>query len=809
MRNVLEKSFDLLNRAPLQIPHLIERFSGYHGAPPKRVSQEVAMNRRPSVSKPDRREFLKACTAAATTLLTSSGWLQAAKSGSVYLPASTKKMAALLRQIYEQSDWKADPDKTAQRAAYYRVLLRNLLTPMQEATVWLEMGKELLRTGESGEALRTLQELAKTCQDRAYSLSDQFKRQIQLYIALSFLRLGENPPRLMRQQSTLLSQDDPESYSAMRGAEGAVKEFSSILNEDSHDAISRWLLNVAYMQLDEYPKSVPAKWLVPEQVFESEYDIGNFTDVAAPAGVNCVGHAGGVILEDFDGDGLLDLIVSSSGPLDQLRFFHNNGDGTFTDRTAEAGLLGEVGGLNIVLTDYNNDGHPDMLVLRGGWMHKFGEYPMSLLRNNGDGTFNDVTEEAGLLCRHPTQTAAWADYDHDGWLDLFVGVESTSDNRHVSQLFHNNGDGTFTELAAANGLAELGWVKGVAWGDFNNDGRPDLYVSVLDGPNRLFRNDGPLNPLHPRADQWKFTDVSKPAGVTEPHRSFATWFFDYDNDGWPDIFAAGYAMNSIYDMADFEMKKPFRAELPRLYRNNRDGTFADVTAAAHLDRAILPMGANFGDLDNDGWLDIYLGTGDPSYKSLLPNRMFRNDQGKRFQDVTKSGGFGHLQKGHGIAFGDIENNGNEDIFEVIGGHLPGDVYESVLFRNPGHGNHWITLVLEGVRTNRAAFGARIALSFNEGKVQRQVFRTVGYGSSFGGNPLRQHIGVGKAESIHKLEIFWPVSNSTQVFRHVAVNRSFRVREGSTQLETLHFKRFSFDTAPMTKNAVGMQIPTRS
>ena len=170
-------------------------------------------------------------------------------------------------------------------------------------------------------------------------------------------------------------------------------------------------------------------------------------------------------------------MLSSSGPLDQLRFFHNNGDGTFSDRTRQAGLIGELGGLNIIETDYNNDGHPDVLVLRGGWWGKFGEYPMSLLRNNGNGTFDDVTEDAGLLSAHPTQTAAWADFDNDGWLDLFVGHESTPNDPHPSQLFHNNHDGTFTEVGAANGLADLGFVKGVAWGDFNNDGRPDLYVS--------------------------------------------------------------------------------------------------------------------------------------------------------------------------------------------------------------------------------------------------------------------------------------------------------------------------------------------
>ena len=756
--------------------------------------------------KQGRREFLKTGAAAAAALLTSAACPQAAKVGDVYLPAGTKKMAALLRRIYEQTDWKADPDKTAERAIYYRSVLRNSLTLSQQVTVWLEMGKELLRSGENEEALHAFEGLAKNCQDHGIHLPGDTDRQLHLYIALSYLRLGEQDNCLNTRGQTcdIFPIHGRGVHSIKRGAEGAVREFTDMLKERPHDNLSRWLLNIAYMQLGEYPQSIPEKWLIPEDTFKSDYDIGKFPDVAAQAGVDTLGHAGGVILEDFDGDGFLDLMISSSGPLDQLRFFHNNADGTLTDRTAEAGLLGEVGGLNIVLTDYNNDGHPDVLVLRGGWMHKFGNYPMSLLRNNGNGTFDDVTEEAGLLSMHPTGAAAWADYDNNGWLDLFVGVESTPDNPHVSQLFHNNGDGTFTEVAQPNGLADLGWAKGVAWGDFNNDGRPDLYISVLHGPNHLFRNDGPRDPQHPRPDQWRFTDVTAQARVSEPIDSFPTWFFDYDNDGWPDIFVAGHGLESWKDMVNFELGLPFQGEVPRLYRNNRDGTFTDVTKAVHLDRAILVMGANFGDLDNDGWLDIYLGTGNPPYEALLPNRMFRNDQGKNFQDVTTSGGFGHLQKGHGIAFGDIENNGNEDVFAVIGGHLPGDVYQSVLFRNPGHGNHWITLLLEGVQTNCAAFGARIAVTFTDEGVRRAVYRTVGYGSSFGGNPLRQHIGVGNAESIEKIEIFWPVSNTTQVFTDVAIDRSFRVKEGISKLNPVSFKRFAFETAPITKDSMGLQ-----
>jgi hypothetical protein len=477
-----------------------------------------------------------------------------------------------------------------------------------------------------------------------------------------------------------------------------------------------------------------------------------------------------------------------------MHFYHNNGDGTFSDRTREAGLGDEIGGLNLVLTDYNNDGHPDVLVLRGAWWGKFGMYPLSLLRNNGDGTFDDVTEESGLLTTGPTQTAAWADYDGDGWLDLFVGHESKTGDVHPCQLFHNNHDGTFTAVKAPGAAAgklgvNLGFVKGVAWGDYNNDGRPDLYVSTMFGASFLYRNDGPRDSKHPETGDWAFADVTEQAGLGGNRHTFPTWFFDYDNDGWLDIFAGGYSTTSTEDVGAFQMGKPHKGSVSHLFHNNRNGTFTDEPRADGLDRAITTMAANFGDLDNDGWLDVYLGLGESSYESLLPKRMFRNDQGRYFQDVTTAGGFGNLQKGHGIAFADIENNGNEDVFEELGGAFPGDIFMPTLYHNPGHGNHWVTLVLEGVKTNRAAYGARIKVTIENHGRQRSIYRAVGSVSSFGGNPMRQHVGVGQASAIREIEIWWPVSGIRQKFRNVAVDRTFLVSEGRDVLDSVEVKPF--------------------
>jgi hypothetical protein len=584
------------------------------------------------------------------------------------------------------------------------------------------------------------------------------------------------------------------------GSRNAIRILTEVLQQEPGNLSARWLLNIAYMTVGDYPERVPAQWLVPPSAFASEYDIKRFPEFAGQLGLDPMKLSGGSILEDFDRDGNLDVMSSSLGFGDQLRFYHNNGDGSFTERTVEAGLVGEMGGLNILQTDYNNDGFPDVLVLRGGWLGTEGHFPKSLLRNNGDGTFEDVTESAGLLSFKPSQTAVWFDYDNDGWVDLFIGNESTGEDKNRCELFHNNGDGTFTECAVELGVGHLGWVKGVCSADFNHDGRPDLFLSVLGGAKVLFRNDGPVATNSNGKLVWGFTDVAKQAGIEGPHYSFPCWFFDYDNDGWDDLFVCGYHISGVGDVCADYLGLPTDAERPRLYHNNRDGTFTDLTRQTGLYHVLLAMGANFGDLDNDGFLDFYLGTGDPDLAAIVPNRMFRNDGGKRFQDVTTSGGFGNLQKGHGISFGDIDNDGDQDIYENMGGAVSGDLYHNVLYENPGHGNHWITLKLQGVQSNRAAFGARIRVVANSLTGQRSVYKTAGTGGSFGASPLRQEIGLGQAASIERVEIFWPRTGKTQVLKSLAMDHFYKVTEDQPEAVLWNLKTFHLAPATGTSHS---------
>jgi len=574
-------------------------------------------------------------------------------------------------------------------------------------------------------------------------------------------------------------------YQMGAASENAIRHFLHYLEQDPSNLEVKWLLNLAYMTLGKHPAGVPKEHLIPLEPFQSRENIGRFVDVAPLLGLNTFQMAGGAILDDFDNDGFLDIVTSSWDPCAPMHYFHNNGDGTFADRASQAGLSDQLGGLNLIQADYNNDGCLDILVLRGAWSLPVRK---SLLRNNCDGTFADVTRESGLAVPPTsTQTAAWADFDIDGNIDLFVGNEFAP-----SQLFRNKGDGTFVDVAPLAGVDRNRFTKGVAAGDYDNDGYPDFYLSNLDGENLLYHNnrDG------------TFTDVAGALHVQAPLRSFPVWFFDYDNDGWLDLFVPSYYQSDVEVVASY-LNLPVKGETLKLYRNTGQGTFQEVSADVGLDRVFMPMGANFGDVDNDGFLDFYLGTGAPSYGTIVPNVLFRNSHGKVFVDITASSGTGCLHKGHGVAFGDIDNDGDQDLLLEVGGAAPGDKHATRLFRNPGNQNNWINIRLVGVKTNRAALGARIKLTLEtEDHRHREVHRVVGSGGSFGASPLQQHIGLGKATRIDTLEIWWPTSNTRQTFRNLPADQFIEIKEFEKSVTTLKRPSFLLGEVPTTRLAQG-------
>ena len=630
---------------------------------------------------------------------------------------------------------------------------------------------------------------------RAYQLltkvetrvSASWANQTIFQLGIGYLRLGEiqNCSQRHGAESCIVPIQEGGVHKLQEGSRKAIPHFLEVLRRTSEEEpthlSARWLLNIAYMTLGGYPDNVPRQYLISPKVFQPEIDFPRFRNIAPKLGLDTFNLSGGAIADDFDGDEYLDIVTSAWNASGQMRFFRNNRDGTFSERSRQAGLMGLYGGLNMKQADYDNDGDLDILVLRGAWAGRAGQHPNSLLRNRGDGTFRDVTFEAGLgEVHYPTQTAAWADYDNDGDLDLYVGNEARPAFSVPGQLFRNNGDGTFTDVAVQAKVQNHDYAKGVAWGDYNGDRFPDLYVSNYQGANRLYRNnrDG------------TFTDVAPQLQVTRPQASFPVWFWDFDNDSVLDLFVPTYE-GFVEHVAGYYLGLPPKFELTCLYRGDGQGGFKEVAREQNLTYPMLPMGSNFGDLNGDGYLDFYLGTGDPALKSLMPNVMFLNQRGKGFTNVTMGGGFGHLQKGHSVAFSDLDNDGDQDIFEQMGGAFPGDPFSDALYENPGFGNHWITVKLIGVESNRSAIGARIRVQILEDGKTRSIYRNVDSGGSFGNNPLRQTVGLGKATKIQMLEVFWPKTGLTQSFPDVPFDLTIQIVEGSNEykqltLKTLHF-----------------------
>ncbi len=699
-------------------------------------------------------------------------------------------MINLLSNVAERTNVPANPFASETKLSFYDSLLQTATAYPDSATAIFAIANTHLELGQEEKAIRLLEKLFR---DMPPSLFDH-KKMVLKTLAMCHLRLGERKNCIYNHsgESCIYPIAGKGVHVNKQGAEKAIGLYETILKYDAFDLESRWLLNIAYMAAGGYPHKVPPHLLLDISGTDSNCSVRPFTDLAARVGINIKNMAGGSIIEDLNNDGYVDIVTSSWGLQEGMHYYINNGNGTFKDATASSGLKYLTGGLNLLQTDYNNDGWKDIFVLRGAWKDQYGKEPNSLLRNNGDGSFTDVTHEAKLLSFHPTQTATWADFNNDGWLDVFIGNETGySGEQHPCELYLNNRDGSFTEAAAKAGCNIIAFVKGVTSGDYDNDGRIDLFLSTLDGKKILLKNEASVN------GACHFKNVSRQAGLSDHFGgTFTTWFFDYDNDGWLDILACGYEFTkSLAWYAAAEAMNIPQGNSGRIYlfRNRQDGTFEDVSARTGLNKIAFAMGGNFGDVDNDGWLDLYLGTGNPQYASLVPNKMFKNVNGHRFADVTTSARVGNLQKGHGVSFVDLDNDGDQDIYIEMGGAYMGDAYENALYVNPGQNdNHRLLLCVQGTTSNRAAIGARLKISFTDKGIKRTVYRDVNSGGSFGANPLTQHIGIGAATIVDEIVVQWPGTYTSQVWKQVPADALISIQQGIQTFWSKRLKSFNFN-----------------
>jgi enediyne biosynthesis protein E4 len=533
-----------------------------------------------------------------------------------------------------------------------------------------------------------------------------------------------------------------------------------------------------------------------------------FLDVAREAGLNAPNVWGGVdhkryILEakgsglaffDYDHDGWPDIYLTNgtrlganwpAGKAPTSHLYKNNRDGTFTDVTEKSGLARTGWQTGVCVGDYDNDGWDDLFCCF--WGHNI------LFHNNGDGTFTDVTRKAGVYDEQIRWGAGctWLDYDRDGLLDLFVchyikldpaNTPVTSGEPPVCQwkgiptmcgprglpgdtnlLYHNNGDGTFTDVSEKSGILKPGprySITPVSY-DFDNDGWPDIYVAVDSQPSILLRNN----------HDGTFTDVGVIAGVAysengHEQSGMGVGVGDYDCDGWFDIFKTNFADDTC-----------------NLYHNNGDGSFSDVTFASGIgvNNQYVAWGCGFLDFDNDGWADImqinghvYPEIGDPKIGQTFknPRLVYKNLGDGRFKDVSSEMGPGISERfsSRGAAFGDYDNDGDIDALILNMNDLP-----SLLRNDGGNAQNWIKIKLIGTKCNRTAIGTRVRVVTGKHAQMDEVHS----GSSvMSQGDLRLHFGLGKAQMVDLIEVKWPTTQKIEKFTQVKVNQILTIREGS-------------------------------
>ncbi|MBM3791487.1 MAG: VCBS repeat-containing protein, partial [Acidobacteria bacterium] len=556
-------------------------------------------------------------------------------------------------------------------------------------------------------------------------LPEGFRRDMVAQKGLARYKQGQLGEAIGLFRDSLAGEDMSALDAARLGAGAPIRDIFEQDGPERANALAKlWTLHVIYDAA-----RTPAADRRPDFPFRKDLPLSGFKtpmrfeDIAPLLRVDKLDGLGPSAWADIDHDGDQDLYVSG---MESYGVLLRNDLGVFTDVSQTAGLFHVQSGFSSTFADFDNDGWRDLYIGRDGWN---GPARNALMRNNGRSAFVDVTEKAGVGHPGSTFVHVWLDYDRDGWLDLYLanGITGSGD---TNALYRNNGNGTFSDVTSRSGLLEPRGTRtiGVCAGDYDRDGWPDLFVSGYMTLNRLYRNRG----------NGTFEEVANRAGVDgADHIStgYVSFFFDYNNDTHLDILRTSLApwpdtllsLSSQWPSVPAQYRQAMLRNAPKLYRGNGNGTFTEVSAAAGLDYPLGVMGTGVADLDNDGFLDIYFGTGDPKLERLEPDRFFRNNGDGTFTDLTFATGLGNVGKGHGVTFVDLDGDGDLEIYAQEGGFVHGDVWPNALYLNKQQtGNHWLHIDLEGVKSNRDAVGAELLLTAGRMKQLRSVQNGEGF-----------------------------------------------------------------------------------
>ncbi|HJP31453.1 MAG TPA: FG-GAP-like repeat-containing protein [Candidatus Latescibacteria bacterium] len=526
----------------------------------------------------------------------------------------------------------------------------------------------------------------------------------------------------------------------------SVRVFTRMAEVNPRSQLAKWNLWLAAQQLGAYPAAVDSSlWIHPVGGPPVSTRSLALREVAASYGVGAVDAGYGSAWLDAEGDGDLDLFAL--GRFGGTAFYENSSGPAgqrFTDRAPELGLSG-LSGIGALTADYDNDGDGDLFITRDGW---YGSAPNVLLRNDGADSsgwlrFEDVAEQAGVAGDGSSLSAVWGDLDNDGHLDLIVANGVDGDGS-ANRVYLADGQGGFLDETKASGIVP-GRTVGSTLGDYDNDGDLDLYLANANTLNAFYRNDSNHKAV-------QFTDVTSETHTQTPLGAHFTFFLDYDNDGRLDLFCSEMSDLTTAVVSRLHGRTQRDRNRPALYWNRGDGSFEDRTYQAGLGQSWGTSGANFGDINGDGYVDIYLANGGVEITRLEPDALLLNLGDGRFADVAPTIDWMQLARGHGVTFADIDGNGSQEIYVPVGGAYPGDIGPNRLLRNDAEGINWLTVRLRGVDSNRDGIGARVR-AVVEGRARYAVVASGGgFGSS---NSLQIELGLGGATAVDTLEVRWP------------------------------------------------------